>query len=129
MGEDETAEWLRFAEDDLEAAKYLLGMSARKLEIICYHCQQCAEKAIKGVYALKDIEIPRTHDFRTLAAGLRSFHDFSDQDAFLALLQPFAVVVRYPYAIELVAGDEERAIVAADTILSSCKALLKEFHP
>jgi|SRR5208337_893391 len=126
MGETEAAEWIRFAEDDLQAAKYLLGMPERKLEIICYHCQQCAEKAMKSLYALKDIEIPRTHDFRILASGLQSFWNFSDQNPVLALLQPFAVIVRYPYEIELVPGDEDNAIIAADSILATYKAFLKK---
>jgi HEPN domain-containing protein len=126
MGETEAAEWIRFAEDDLQAAKYLLGMPERKLEIICYHCQQCAEKAMKSLYALKDIEIPRTHDFRILASGLQSFWNFSDQNPVLASLQPFAVIVRYPYEIELVPGDEEKAIIAADLILATYQAFLKK---
>jgi HEPN domain-containing protein len=129
MGEKEASEWFRFAEDDLEAAKYLMGMTARKLEIICYHCQQCAEKAIKSLYALKDMEIPRTHDLRILASSPQFLHYFSDLNAVLAMLQPFAVVVRYPYAIELVPGDEEKAVVAAETVLATCRALLKELDP
>jgi HEPN domain-containing protein len=83
-----------------------------------------AEKALKGLYALKGWEIPRMHDFRILASGLASMHDFSDQDSVLALLQPFAIAVRYPYEIELLPGDEEKAITAAETILELVKSLL-----
>ncbi|MHB8125320.1 MAG: HEPN domain-containing protein [Desulfitobacteriaceae bacterium] len=36
--------WCDFAKDDLITAKYLLGLHPLKLEIICYHCQQSAEK-------------------------------------------------------------------------------------
>jgi HEPN domain-containing protein len=126
MDERASDAWIKFAEDDLEAARFLLRMPERKLEIICYHCQQCAEKALKGLYALKGWEIPRTHDFRILASGLRSMHDFSDRDSVLALLQPFAIAVRYPYELELSPGDEEKAIVAAGAILATCKALIAE---
>jgi HEPN domain-containing protein len=125
MAEREGDDWIRFAEDDLEAAQYLLGMTKRKLEIICYHCQQCAEKALKGMYAFEGLDIPRTHDFRILASGLRAFRDFSDHESELALLQPFAVVVRYPYEIELLRGDEEKAIAATDAILTTCKIFLE----
>jgi len=124
MDEGAGVAWIKFAEDDLEAARFLLRMPERKLEIICYHCQQCAEKALKGLYALKGWEIPRTHDFRILASGLKPMHDFSDQDSVLALLQPFAIAVRYPYEIELLPGDEEKAITAAEMFLELVKSLL-----
>ena len=126
MGEREAVEWIRFAKDDMEAAKYLLGMPERKLEIICYHCQQCAEKAMKGLYALKNMDIPRTHDFGMLAVGLQSFLDFTNRYEELAFLQPFAVVVRYPYEIELRSGDEEKAIKATEAILAACTAILEK---
>jgi len=58
--------WYDFAKDDLIAAKYLLGLHPLKLEIICYHCQQSAEKILKGFLISKSIEPPRTHDLRLL---------------------------------------------------------------
>ena len=42
-----------------------------------------------------------------------------------AFLQPFAVAARYPYEIEFLPGDEERAIAAAERILTMCKALIE----
>jgi HEPN domain-containing protein len=59
-------EWLSYARDDLETAEYLLGMKPRKIEVICYHCQQCAEKALKAVLAFYEEDIPRSHDLRLL---------------------------------------------------------------
>ncbi|CCJ34472.1 HEPN domain-containing protein [Caloramator australicus] len=37
-------EWFEFAEMDLNSAKFLLNMHPKPLEIICYHCQQSAER-------------------------------------------------------------------------------------
>ena len=38
-------DWYRFGDMDLNAAEILRDYSPQKpLEIICYHCQQCAEK-------------------------------------------------------------------------------------
>lgn len=120
MAKEDALEWLRFAQDDLESAVFLMGMQKRKLEIICYHCQQCAEKSIKALFALHDLEIPRTHDFRALTAGLRLRYSFSEHDSLLAGLQPFAVAVRYPFEIDLIPGDEEGAIRAAEVMLGFC---------
>ena len=41
-------EWLRFANNDLEAVRILSSHHPMQLEIICYHCQQAAEKALKA---------------------------------------------------------------------------------
>lgn len=113
MGRSEYDEWLHYAMDDLEAAQYLMTMPKRKLEIICYHSQQCAEKAIKSLFALQDLEIPHTHDLRLLASVLRVLYPFDDYSEQLAYLQPFAVAARYPYEIELAPGDEVKAVHAA----------------
>jgi HEPN domain-containing protein len=88
--------WFRFAKDDLEAAQYLMKMPKRKLEIICYHSQQCAEKSLKALLALHDQDIPHTHD-----------------------------LLRYPYEMELEPGDEENAIVAAKSIFQYIKSIVK----
>ena len=45
-----SAEWLDIAKTDLGVARHLYDTYHPKpLEIICYHCQQAAEKAIKAV--------------------------------------------------------------------------------
>ncbi|SPF52644.1 hypothetical protein SBF1_5970006 [Candidatus Desulfosporosinus infrequens] len=50
-------EWLDFANKDISSAKYLLDMRPVPLEIICYHCEQAAEKALKGYLILHDMEL------------------------------------------------------------------------
>ena len=44
-----SSEWLEFAKMDLGAAEYLLTMHPLPVEIICYHCEQAAEKFLKAV--------------------------------------------------------------------------------
>ena len=39
-----SSEWLDFAYMDLSAAEHLLTMRPLPVEIICYHCEQAAEK-------------------------------------------------------------------------------------
>ena len=53
-------EWITFANQDFYSAKYLLNMHPTPLEVICYHCQQAAEKVLKGYLIYCDIEPPRT---------------------------------------------------------------------
>ena len=48
--EHEDIMWIEFAKTDLGVAKHLDEQYYPKpLEIICYHCQQAAEKAIKAI--------------------------------------------------------------------------------
>ena len=42
-----SSEWLDFAYMDLSAAEHLLTMRPLPVEIICYHCEQAAEKFLK----------------------------------------------------------------------------------
>ena len=55
-------EWLGFAAMDLDSAQFLLGMQPVPVEIICYHCEQAAEKLLKAVLVAADVEPPKTHD-------------------------------------------------------------------
>lgn len=46
----ETKEWYDMAVMDLGVAKHLdASYYPKPLEIICYHCQQAAEKAVKAL--------------------------------------------------------------------------------
>ena len=44
MDNKEGLKWFEYAANDFEAAKILSLQVQPKREIVCYHCQQCAEK-------------------------------------------------------------------------------------
>ena len=99
----------------------LLGMPKRKLEIICYHAQQCAEKSLKSIVASSGGAVPRTHDLRVLSSTAFEFGvSLRSLESELALLQPYSVAVRYPHGLDLVPGDETVAISAAKAVLDFC---------
>ena len=68
-------EWFDIAKMDLSSAKFLQKMYPVPLEVICYHCQQPAEKFLKGFLALNEHELQKTHDLIQLNTqrGYRSF--------------------------------------------------------
>lgn len=66
-----SSEWLDFAYMDLSAAEHLLTMRPLPVEIICYHCEQAAEKFLKATLVQFDREPPKTHDLK-----LRLFLDW-----------------------------------------------------
>ncbi len=43
-------EWFKIAESDLSSAAFLQKMRPTPVEIICYHCQQSAEKYLKDSF-------------------------------------------------------------------------------
>ena len=124
MGERDFEEWMRFARDDLEAAQFLMGMSPRKLEVICFHCQQSAEKYLKALLARVDEPIPRTHVLLSLLDTVGTLFPATVSLApALSRLEPYAVGVRYPFQVEIMSGLEEAALASAAAIATLIESL------
>ena len=111
MDKELVAEWLRFADDDIDTVLLLKEMRPQHFEIICYHCEQAVEKYLKGFLVSKDQMPPRIHDLPNLC------HLCSEYDnSFLNLLPHcnyltlFGVQPRYPKEIDITAVSVERAI-------------------
>jgi HEPN domain-containing protein len=110
-------EWIDIASQDLASAKYLLSMKPVPLEIICYHCQQSAEKYLKAFMAFKSMDIIKTHDLTAL------YKVIVDMDTSFEILKnecidltDFSVSTRYPYKLELDIKDAKKAIKDAENI-------------
>lgn len=112
-------EWFNFAENDLKSAKFLLQMKPQPLEIICYHCQQSAEKYLKGYIAFKGGELIKTHDLTLLNKVCIEYDgDFQViMDDTIELID-YGVHVRYPFHLELEEDDARKAIESAEKIQS-----------
>ena len=106
-----SSEWLEFAEMDLSAAEYLLSMRPLPIEIICFHCEQAAEKFLKAVLVQLGIEPPRTHDLIQLCKICSDIDERFGQlvDACVELT-PYGVQTRYPSNMELDARDVDCAL-------------------
>ena len=95
-----TRQWLDIAESDLGVARHLFELyRPMPLEIICYHCQQCAEKALKALYIALGIPggVPRTHDLSMLLDQMHNFVQIDDDLYDLAdTLTPYGTAARYP---------------------------------
>ena len=89
--------WFDFADSDLEAAEHLLTLHRPRFEIICFHCQQSAEKYLKGYLIYKGIMPPKIHDLDKLCDMCRehdsNFTDIYDQ---CEALSDYGVQPRYP---------------------------------
>lgn len=92
---NEAAKWLRYAKEDLDAAESLLRDDATPRHI-CFMAQQSAEKAIKSVFVLLQIDFPRTHDLDALKSLLPTEWSSRLKSIDLAELSEWAVESRYP---------------------------------
>lgn len=108
---DIAKEWLDMAESDLDSAIFLLNMKPQPLEIICYHCQQSAEKYLKGFIALNGGPLQKTHDLLLLNKECciyeKKFMEIVDN---CINLTDYGVQVRYPFNIEIEESDMKAAI-------------------
>ena len=109
-------EWLDYARMDLDSAEFLLNMRPIPVEIICYHCHQSAEKALKGVLAEHDIEPPKTHDLTRLCAMCETCLE----------LAPFASKLRYPDAPEVTVEMMNATLKGSHTVLDFVLSVLEE---
>jgi len=110
-------EWLRLAAMDLKSAEYLLNMQPVPIEIICYHCQQSAEKNIKGYLVLQGITPPKTHDLDELCKLCTRFSDtFSDIADHCSDLTAYGIQPRYPMELMLEHRDMLQALDSAKAI-------------
>jgi HEPN domain-containing protein len=111
-------EWFGFAEKDIASAKFLLDMRPVPLEIVCYHCEQAAEKALKSYLIYKDSEPLRTHDLKLLCKICSDMdQSFIEISQCCINLTPYGVQPRYPFEIEINDNDMQKAIADADQVL------------
>ncbi len=64
---------------------------------MCFHCQQCAEKYLKGLLEELALTVPKTHDLGQLLKLLLPHHpSLRSVQRGLLFLTSFSVTVRYP---------------------------------
>lgn len=70
----EARRWIGKAEEDLRAAAVLAASEPPLLDAAGYHCQQAAEKLMKGLLVAAAIPVPKTHDLDRLASLAAGAH-------------------------------------------------------
>jgi HEPN domain-containing protein len=99
--------WLQHARSDLAVARAVLDTPDVLLEDICFHTQQCAEKALKGLLVQHEIPFPRTHVLETLLDLLKEAgFDLPPEVDEAFVLTQYAVQTRYPGAWEPITSEE-----------------------
>jgi HEPN domain-containing protein len=92
--------WFDKAKSDLLDADNNLAADKVPYDTVCFHCQQSAEKLLKGFLVAHGCEYPITHNLFITLDKVVEYDGLAEslREA-IALLNPYAVEVRYP-------GDE-----------------------
>lgn len=119
--EQEILQWIKLAEMDYGVAEHLYQTYYPKpFEIICYHCQQSAEKAIKAVIVADGAKggMPKLHDLSFLLNQIKNvikidekYYDYADA------LTPYGVSIRYPNELFLQERHAKDALRMSKEIL------------
>ena len=129
-----TRVWLLKAHGDLHTAVQIGGLADGHLDVGVYHCQQAAEKTLKGYLLFHGVSFEKTHDLKKLvrqaeplAAGFNQFREAA------AILTPYIAAYRYPdeFAIlEPSRAEFDNAVRQAQTIFDFVPNLIpKEARP
>ncbi len=128
----EARPWFVKADHDLRAASVLLAAMPALLGEAAYHCQQAAEKSLKGYLSWHDVPFEKTHDLAAIGglcvandASLESICQRADR------LSVFAWAFRYPGDPEEPTRTEvDDALALAREVYEAMLAKLpSELHP
>src|SRR5438046_7086554 len=61
-----TAQWVHKAEQEWLVAHKLAGETPPPRDIVCFHCQQAAEKYLKALLQEDGLVVPKTHELVTV---------------------------------------------------------------
>ena len=132
----EYREWLRFAKSDLDSAKCLNEgpIHPKPLEIICYHSQQAAEKAVKAVivYLGGQGNIPKVHNIvfllRQIKNILKEKKNVNINESMLERgerLTRYSIAPRYPGEIQINEAETRKALEDAEVYLQWAEDIIK----
>ena len=121
----ETREWRKRARADAQAAELLAGAGLYSESV--YHCQQCAEKALKAILTWNQQPFPKTHDLGDLRVLCEQVSPlWKDKLQGVERLTQYAWRFRYPGAPwEPTDADAATAIAAVKGVLSVVEDYLR----
>jgi HEPN domain-containing protein len=115
----EHEKWLAKAQEDLGMAR--LGLPVGYFSSVAYHCQQAAEKSLKGYLCFRGESIIKTHDLvKSLEQCMKYDKDFQKLYGAIRELNPYATRFRYPSEFDIPDQDDAKiAIKHAELIIKS----------
>ena len=122
----DVSQWVRFAQMDYDyALKSSETFCPVPIEIICYHCQQSAEKILKAYAIAKNQTLIKTHDLIVLLKQCGQYlSDFNNYANACVALTSYATISRYPSNTKITEAQMKQALKNAENILEFTKTQL-----
>jgi len=127
----DVSEWIRYAEMDYNTSLHMSETyKPVPLEIVCYHCQQCAEKILKAYAIAQSEPLTKTHDLETiLEQCVKHDERFNVFGLICPMLTGYAVFSRYPVSEDSInENDMKTALKSAFEILEFTKTRIVELE-
>ena len=119
--------WIHFAQMDFDSAVALAEKFRPPLEIVCYHCQQAAEKILKAFIIAKTNTLTKTHVLVDLLNACTQYSTGFDKFKKSCIkLTSYITLTRYPSNIELTEQAMKQALKDAQDVLEFTKSKLAE---
>jgi len=120
--------WVRRAKMDFDsAAKLVETRFEPPIEVVCYLCQQAAEKILKAYTIAKTNTRAASHKLEDLLDECAHHSaEFNELKSGCLNLSPYATLARYPSIIEPTEQHMKQALKDAAKILELARAELKK---
>ena len=116
MQPDNPFSWIEKGDRDLLLAQDALPKLFSYPDLVCYHCQQAAEKYLKSLLLYHGLTVRKTHDLEELIDFLIPFEPSISADHYNNALKinEYGILMRYPgLTIDPSEGDVLEAIDCA----------------
>ena len=111
-------EFFRKADHDIQSVLNNLNAQIIPHDVVCFHCQQAAEKYLKGFLAWHGVVYERTHDLGVLVEQCaRVLDNFGGLGPEIELLTAYAVRVRYPSDMDDPGPEESHGAFESMTVI------------
>jgi len=111
-------DWRLLAERDITVADHMVGtMAPVPTEIIAFHCQQAAEKYLKGALTVLGEDPPYIHDLKELCKiATKHRPAFAGISSLCTIITHFSIQPRYDMGISLSEADMRIVLAHTKTI-------------
>ena len=120
-------DWLYYAALDLRAAKLLLD-DTHCYNMVAFHCQQCAEKALKGYLLWRRHRLYDGHNLPFLCKqAMQEDEHFRDLLPTASAINHYYIESRYPadFLLQLTQETAAKLIVDTNDMLTFINSLIK----
>jgi HEPN domain-containing protein len=128
--EEYIRQWIEIADKDLALAEHVAAtMWPTPHELVCFHCQQSAEKYLKSFLVLHDQEPPKIHDLTELSKLCEKLDPlFSKILEKCDILTYYGVQPRYPNEKHIEKDEMIRSLEYARAIKAFVQQKMPEIY-